>query len=417
MCIKMFISNSDKLIHFGKDDSKYGRMDRTGTNRRCELVCKKKQFVDEFGMTPLMYAVLGSNGSNASVIAKFVEISSPKCKNCLGHTAFDIFLCLIGRGEIFNFADRNVKETFKVFDPNKNVKVATDIVATIIGDLLFNAVKAGINQKVGTEFKRSARELQTPEKYYTATITNFQKNDRERIEKIFSELKTLTDKNINIQIFMKQQDSYFEETYKKRYDSLKSKKVQMIESKKEEFIKNVEKDEFETHEEYQKRREALFYSKYPEFRDSEIEKLISEVEKNELKEKTAAAVANKVENLLLEMKNNEKNIEEKNKQIELLKLYCFPPQKIKLGTYNADEEYFLLKYGRYKVKLKMPRSTAKIFRENENAIQFTVKRPKHFSRELGANCVIECSLDDISVLSEQIGCFLNSFADPAHRRM
>lgn len=53
-----------------------------------------KDCIDQYGMTPLMYAVLGRGYNDSQIMLEFRNFSNVGAKNCLGHTAYDILMCI-----------------------------------------------------------------------------------------------------------------------------------------------------------------------------------------------------------------------------------------------------------------------------------------------------------------------------------
>lgn len=303
----------------------------------------KRFFSDEYGMTPLMYAVIGKVFFDKRGIGMFATLFNKEDKNIFGHTALDIYLCLYGE---------------KLSKERHTLTVYKALVTR----------EASLRDSSILEYKYLTN------KYYNKvrekTLSAY-KNLNEAAKKGEQELKL----NISEEAFAKQ---YFKIHYDEKNEKLEKHRMD-LEEKKQSYINSFRstieandptiKDEFETTEEYNKRRESKFNeamknhfeeflatcgTKLNDFKLSEedILKFENEFENNLKKEAVRVAV------------QRTEDLNKPQKQLELFRKYMSFPASVIFKSYDADNEKLTVESAYFgELKYAMDRDHARTIKE------------------------------------------------------
>lgn len=97
------------------------------------------QCKDKYGMTPLMYAVLGKGCFDRNLLSEFAKLCKKSARNCLGHTACDIYICIADPAV---FSDAQYRDIFNVLDPSNTAN--KEAAANTAADVAAGVFAAGV---------------------------------------------------------------------------------------------------------------------------------------------------------------------------------------------------------------------------------------------------------------------------------
>lgn len=313
----------------------------------------KRFFSDEYGMTPLMYAVIGEAFLNSEGIDRFATLFNKEDKNVFGHTAIDIYLCLNGK---------------KLLKRGNYLKIYGAFATS-------EANPSNLNLKMETYYADDLRRFYHDVNEYYDELRKrtlfISANLRETAEKSEKEIKL----DISEEEFANQ---YFKAHYNEKDEKLEEYRID-LEEKKQSYISTFRstierndptiKDEFETTEEYNKRRESKFNdamknhfeeflathgAKLSDFELSEEDVLKFENEfENNLKKEAIRAAIQRTENL-----------SKPQKQLELFRKYMSFPSSLTFKSYDADNEMLTVESAYFgELKYTMDRNYARAIKE------------------------------------------------------
>lgn len=313
----------------------------------------KRFFSDEYGMTPLMYAVIGETFLNSEGIDKFATLFNKEDKNVFGHTAIDLYLCLNGKKLLKRGSYLKTYGAFATSEANPS----------------------NLNLKKGVYYADDLQRFyRNVNEYYDElrkrTLSAY-KNINEAAKKGEQELKlNISEEEFANQYFKTHYDEKNEKLEKHRMD-LEKKKQSYISSFRSTIEKNdpTIKDEFETTEEYNKRCESKFNeamknhfeeflatrgAKLSDFELSEedVLKFENEFESNLKKEAVRSAI------------QRTEDLSKPQKQLELFRKYMSFPSSVIFKSYDADNEKITVESTYFgELKYAMDRNHARAIKE------------------------------------------------------
>lgn len=342
--------------------------------------------IDQFGMTPLMYAILGRGYNDSSIIAEFRTFSGIGHKNCIGHTAYDILRCI---------ADENIqKKNISLLMPlTRSLTKAGGMLgaigastAAIAGTMLFAALTKSSPEEMRKSSSSMSSTLSDLNGYAFSSdgsverLKEYQAKAKEKILSIYEQIDSIereydkikcdkiTPESVRAEVLTLWENTVIHNRIADYYNERTLARNQINSS--------VQKDEFETSAEFNKRVNDLFTKKYG------VEKSRDELSK--LNDTDMLEISRKVEEIVDERTNEQtlklqKLLAEKERlkrQTELVKIYAFTSgASVVLGDYDADTETFNVVSGRFKFSLCVPRRIARLMREHvkECKVHFTWK--------------------------------------------
>lgn len=328
-----------------------------------------KDCIDQYGMTPLMYAVLGRGYNDSQVMLEFRNFSNVGAKNCLGHTAYDILMCI---------ADESIqKRNIPILMPPKRTLTKAGSMIGAIG--ASTAVVAGtvllstlIHGKITEEDSRSARGLisditgnsfasdasipvlkQYQEKEYAKMLSMLDELNRTKIK--CAGINTVLESPE--QIKQKATDRWFGAVISKRIDNYQHERRTCLER----FRDSLEKDEFETCAEFEARIESLFIEKYG------LEKSVEELARFTHEDIIGIERATQkiTKDYELELNKEKEMIRTIELKMELYSIYAFPrAATVILGEFDAEKDAFSVSIARFRLLLPVQREIAKSMRQS-----------------------------------------------------
>jgi len=297
-----------------------------------------KQFVDQYGMTPLMYAVLGCGYRRTDIIRNFIQNSDTHMKNCLGHTAYDVFLCI---------ADETAStEVFDLLNPFTTVRKTAKTLGSIF-DFGMRLLSEWSEIPLYTDLGNDSMA-------FSNAIYKFKTNNETLLGSLESDLETA---QVNYQNAIVAYQNAIKNEMESAKNIFEAKYSGQVEEIKRQYIEAIDKDEFETQQEYLIRAEQLFMSthSWPILREDELEALRHYAEEEAHKQ---------VQEAELWVQNLEKDIKHRTLCIELLRIYACPQASYTLGVYDPETNTFPVTFGRHQLSVVIPRDEARILKQN-----------------------------------------------------
>lgn len=414
-----------------------GNIDYFKQLKKCRMLYQCR---DKYGMTPLMYAVLGKGCFDTNVLSEFAKLSKKSDRNCLGHTACDIYICIAGSAV---FSDDKYRNIFNILDPSNSAgreaakNTAADLAVGLLGAgaavfaaLAYMGADSAQRTNMDAAYRRNSEQARfsshgtesvlknrtADSDFYREKYTSkFCAEQSARLSHLEEQLASKEEELANLQTELENVNQNGDEIFREQRQKYKEERLTAYRKEREEqyqrLLNTEGKDEFETQAEYQKRIDRIMDRQYgPEASDDEL---------LEITGKDLPVIKARVEEILDQRKREakagldkcEQDIQTLGLQLDLLSIYAFPfsgeaGAYISLGAYDAESECFTLHTCRYETLVHIPRETAKIIRQDLDSyeIQFDCgyENPDYY-----AAFIIQTAGQ--SFVSEEIQCRLLSW--------
>lgn len=325
-------------------------------------------------MTPIMYAVLGRGYNDSNIITEFRNISNIGQKNCLGHTAYDILRCI---------ADNDIqRKNISLLMPlSRTITKAGGMLgaigastAAIAGVTLFSVLTKTKQDCSGISSDLSALNSRAfASDGSAARLKDYQLNTKKKILSIYNRISEIENECETVENKIKylvNSESIKREVLDEWDNTvILERKHQYLSERAQNYREIVNsappKDEFETSDEYNNRIHNLFIETYGVEKSCEELSELNDLDIEEISQRITAITDTRVheqEQRIQMLRSEEKRLK---LQIELVKIYIFAPGvRAVLGNYDADTETFEVLVTRFKLKLRVPRETARLMRDN-----------------------------------------------------
>lgn len=396
------------------------------------------QCKDKYGMTPLMYAVLGRGCFDRNLLSEFAKLCKKSARNCLGHTACDIYICIADPAV---FSDAQYRDIFNVLDPSNtaNKEAAANTAADVAAGLFAAGVAAfaaftyfgadsAQRSNMDAAYRRKAEQARfssygteimpkdptAKSEYYRETYTSkFCTEQRDRLshleERQNSKEEELARLHTELENLNQSSGAIFREQCRKYAEARLSAYRKEREEQHQRLLNTEEKDEFETQAEFQERIIQMMQKQFgPEASDKELLK-VREEDLPGLRVRTKKILGQRQKEIEGEISGCQQDIHTIELQLDLLNIYAFPffGTCVFLGAYDAENECFTLNIYRYEALIRIPRETARIIRQDSNSYKICYRWDK---ANLDYNAVFIIQTEDQNFESEAIQCRLLSRA-------
>lgn len=420
----------DGNVEYFKQLKKYRILDR----------CK-----DEYGMTPLMYAVLGKGYLDRDLLLEFAKLCEKSARNCLGHTACDIYICV---ADPMIFSDTQYRDIFNALDPSNTASkeaakgAAGGIALGLIGlgaaafaALTYMGADSTQRANMDAAYRRNSEQARFSS-YGTAPIpksrtaesdsyrerytSKFCTEQRERLSRLEEQLASKEKELAGLQDELENVGQRGAEIFREQCQEYREKRLATYQEEREkqrqQILHTTKKDEFETQAEYHVRIDRIMDERFgPEASDEELCKIRSE-DLHKLRTRAKEILEQKRQEIEGKVLSCEQDIHTLELQLDLLDIYAFPfsgvaGAYISLGTYDAENECFTLNTCRHETLIHIPRETARIIRQDSDS--YTIQHDWDCENlDYYAEFIIQT--EDQSYVSEMFQCSILSGGDNAN---
>lgn len=333
-----------------------------------------KTFVDKYGMTPLMYAVLGSGFNKILDIPIGGVWGKRGARNCLGHTAWELYLCVAGE-KISNKVYQHLHHSAVAKGTKEIAGGVLRVGSALIGEAVFSTImgEGFSGERVGQKLSNSGTfDADSLEYVYP----DFRKLEFERLAQIPMRIKESAVQRAVLTARLSMESTMMEEAYARYHKEQMEYYHDRIGQMWQETMKNEARDEFETQDEYEARIRPIFQSRIQGLSNIIEGKVpIPSEDQEAIRENAEQFVQSELQKIREQLNQVENESQSLSLRSELLEIYvAIPFYAVTLESYDAEGGYFPLSFMRYQhaSKVSIPRELARIVRAQPNSYTYDV---------------------------------------------